>query len=108
VSGASPRGRTPFGPTGLVATLSRCVNVNVVYLFSLTVRRARSKNLAWHSSPSVPRRWLTALAVGARRRLAPGPNAVRPYVFEIVTGGTGAQMQSPGAAGSGRKTQAVR
>jgi hypothetical protein len=38
---------------------------------------------------------LTTFAVGARRRLAPGPNAVRPYVFGIVTGDSGAQMQCP-------------
>jgi hypothetical protein len=30
-------------------------------LYSLTLRRAQSKNRGCHSSPSAPRRWLTAL-----------------------------------------------
>ncbi len=45
-------------------------------LYSLTVRRARSKNLGCQGSPSAPRRWLTACPVGARRRLAPTEHAV--------------------------------
>ena len=44
------------------------------------------------------------------RVLGRGEAAPRPYLMasEIVTGYTGAPMQCPAAAGSGRKTQAVR
>jgi len=74
------------------------VKVYVVDLlvYSLTVRRARSKNLGCHSSPSVPRRWLTALIELCFTDLK---------ASEIVTGYTGAQMP---CQWSGRKTQAVR
>jgi len=44
------------------------------------------------------------------RVLSRGEAAPRPYftASETVTGYTGAPMQCPAAAGSGRKTQAVR
>jgi hypothetical protein len=65
-------------------------------LYSLTVRRARSKNLGCQSSPSAPRRWLTALVELCFTDF---------MASEIVTGYTGAPMQ---CQWSGRKTQAVR
>jgi hypothetical protein len=65
-------------------------------LYSLTVRRARLKNLGCRSSPLAPRRWLTALIEICLTDF---------MAREIVTGYSGAPMQRQRL---GRKTQAVR